>query len=99
MPVSAAFHIMSVHDELTDYSMTYVVEAARAATCPVWPVEVSHDRGSQDSGMTARAWPTSVALACLARCRTRCTTAAARVSVVTAETLSELLLPELLRFM
>ncbi len=73
-------------------------EAARAATSSVWPIKVSHNWRPKDSRMATRAWPPSVALSSLARCRTRRTATAARVSVVAAEPLSELLLPKLFWF-
>ena len=74
-----------------------MIEAARAATCPIWSIEVSHNWRSQDGRMAAWAWPASVALSSLAGCRTGRTAAAARVSVVATEALGELLLSKLLR--
>ncbi len=80
--------------------MTYVVEAAGAATSPVVGSLVdTHHWRAENSRVTAWTRPSGIALACFTRGRTRRTAAAARMSVVAAEALSKLLLAELLRLM
>lgn len=75
-------------------------EAPGAAARSVGPfvtfMVAAHGRRAKHGGMTARARPTSVALAGLTGGGARCTAAATRVAVVPAEPLGKLFLAELL---
>ena len=76
-----------------------MVEATGTATSLVRSIDMTHDGGTKDSGMTARAWPSSVTLTRLTGSGTGRAAAAPRMSVVTAKALSKLFLTELFRLM